>query len=429
MYGHEETRMNLATNITAVALRRLGRHLARVMADATLSVLAIVFIVGPQNVALAMPGSDHLYGIDDLGGAIDLVGSGPDAADRLEKARSVFDWMDNPAQKTGQYRLGVNRQWVNPNNHNFIRHNPQRVARALSGSGQVTSEVLDLARLHKIQDMAHNVRPVDGWPLTPRMKKDAEITLRYLSRYKKLPSRLPAWVDKSGPLITSTKNVRAVPFAKPTRVRIPPGIVKAGGQVVRIGGKVLPVVAVTVVGGMGVVEFDRINCALTRGEITEEEAILAHGRNLGGTIAGLTVLGAGMALATIAAPTGPVAILIIAASIGASIAAEKAGSILGEWIAIPVAQAIAEQNRRRTEVVSGYFQAKGDFTVTPQQMAEVGFHRSEVEAYLKAWNSAPEALRRGVAVTNTPPPLLMIDDFTALEMLDGEVQAIAGGIE
>ena len=158
----------------------------------------------PQARAMSMPA--HLDGTADLGGMNDLLGTPVEqgGAGNMPpaKVQSIGDWMDNPAQKTGQYNNhAAGGKPVHPSNHNLLRHNPDNVGRVFSGDGTVDPAARNVARVHKIQDIYNNSRPVDGWEITPGTRTEAEQLLRSLKESKRLPARLPTWVDQPGPLI------------------------------------------------------------------------------------------------------------------------------------------------------------------------------------------------------------------------------------
>ncbi len=115
----------------------------------------------------------------------------------LQKLDSVNKWMDYPSTQTGEYTVSSTGRPVNPRTHGNLRHNPIRTAKALSGNGQVSQETLNAARMHKVSDVAHNKALVDGWEITPEMKKQALAIEDHVSKDGRLPEKLPEWVDKS----------------------------------------------------------------------------------------------------------------------------------------------------------------------------------------------------------------------------------------
>jgi hypothetical protein len=185
----------------------------------------------------AMPMASHINGLDDLGGMKDLIGTpvseGGVGSMTIDRIRSISGWMDNPASKTGQYRNWYDGgNLVSPSNHNALRHNPENVAKVFSGKKGIINEGdLNAARMHKIQDVAHNTQPVDGWKITPQMREEAQEMLRHVDQNGSLPEKRPIWVDKSGPLIRNSENVSLVAVSKISKV----GKVLAGVGVLAAG--------------------------------------------------------------------------------------------------------------------------------------------------------------------------------------------------
>ena len=194
---------------------------------------------------------DHVAGMTWLDGATE------------ESATSVSKWMDNPANKTGEY---INRKAggkpVHPTNHNALRHNPENVARALSGTGKVAPLKLNLARMHKLQDMANNKSPVDGWALNSRIQVRAQELIEYVQKKGLFPKKLPQWVDNSGPGIVSN-----------TAKRIPatPALSALGKTTGKAVCKAIPVVAGVIPVGIMGWELKSAEERFLKGEITEEE--------------------------------------------------------------------------------------------------------------------------------------------------------------
>ncbi|MFO7897763.1 MAG: hypothetical protein R6V58_01745 [Planctomycetota bacterium] len=158
-------------------------------------ILAVLFA---SSAAGAMPGAAH----DQLATLIleTPASNGGAAGLDLTQVESIHRWIDNPATKTGQYTNRVIGKPVHPTNHGHLRHNPIRTTRALSGTGGIDQAKLNVARLHKIGDVAENVAGVDGWQPTARMKREAKQIVRYVKDHHRLPDKLPEWVDKRGPI-------------------------------------------------------------------------------------------------------------------------------------------------------------------------------------------------------------------------------------
>ncbi len=74
---------------------------------------------------------------------------------------SINRWMDNPATKTGQYRLRANGELVTPSNHRTIRHNPDQVGRVFSGNGAVNQDAKVIAKIHRQMDGMDKISKFD----------------------------------------------------------------------------------------------------------------------------------------------------------------------------------------------------------------------------------------------------------------------------
>jgi hypothetical protein len=197
---------------TIVMTRRCGMNSHRnpILTTLVFSVSLCMLLVGPS---WGMPGTAHnelaqrlLNTPASQGGSQGLT---------MDQARAVGRWMDNPTSKTGQYiNRSVGRP-VHPINHGHLRHNPVRVAKAMSGNGTVDPAKLNVARLHKIADVAHNKAAVDGWKITSQMRKEAQVIIDHVAKHHRLPKQLPGWVDQSGPIITErAKSIAAAGKAK-----------------------------------------------------------------------------------------------------------------------------------------------------------------------------------------------------------------------
>jgi len=146
--------------------------------------------------ALPMPGIAHDRG------ALLLRGTSPELGGvgsmTIEKIASVGRYMDHTLRFIGNYNVGNSGKPLSPWNHNELFHNPLKVAKTLSGIGEVDLAILNVARLHKIQDMASNSRPVDGWFINDQRRAKAQKILDFVKRNGRLPKNLPAWVDVVG---------------------------------------------------------------------------------------------------------------------------------------------------------------------------------------------------------------------------------------
>ena len=160
------------------------------------SICAIAALVISVN-AFTMPGVAHRSGAMFLQGtAPELGGVGGMTIEQISK---VGSYMDHTTRFFGKYNVGDSGKPLSAWNHNELFHNPMKVARTLSGvSGEVDLAILNLARLHKIQDIASNTRPVDGWFITDQRRAEAQKILDFVKRNGRLPKSLPVWVDAVG---------------------------------------------------------------------------------------------------------------------------------------------------------------------------------------------------------------------------------------
>lgn len=154
-------------------------------------ILLCIAILAVAQKSSAMPGTAH-RSLDDL-----LLQTAPEAGGcrgmTKEAMESTDNWMDYFSKRFGSW-------------HDRVRHNPPATARVLSGNGTQDLARLNRARLHKIQDVFANTRPVDGWPLTPDLKAEAKRILAHVEKHGGLPKDLPRWVDDPGPLRTVARS-------------------------------------------------------------------------------------------------------------------------------------------------------------------------------------------------------------------------------
>jgi hypothetical protein len=261
----------------------------------------------------AMPGTAH-----DSVAAVLLSHGPPHGAKGLtmQHVKSINRWMDNPATKTGQY---VNRRAgaiIHPRNHGLLRHNPDAVARALSGTGKANAAIKNIARIHKIADVAHNVAPVDGWLISPRVRAEAQGLVVKIARTSRLPNRLPTWVDQPGPLI---------------RLRSPTAVTRMA--------KAMPLLAIVVEGTIRASDAYGTEKMYRSGEITAVERGSRHSENVGGMTGGVggAAVGAmcGAAVGSWFGGVGAIPGSAIGAAIGGvggGIAGDRLGSKAGRAI-------------------------------------------------------------------------------------------------
>jgi hypothetical protein len=80
-------------------------------------------------------------------------GNGGAAGISGTKVHAINTWMDYPARQLGQYTVNSTDELVTAFNHRMLRHNPVRVAKAMSGTGKVSLAELNVARAHKVADV------------------------------------------------------------------------------------------------------------------------------------------------------------------------------------------------------------------------------------------------------------------------------------
>ena len=305
-----------------------------------------------SSVTHAMSGYEHLKGAKLLlktaperGGAAGLT------AEELQK---IQQWMDNPSQQTGQYINHTTGQLVNPRNHGNQRHNPVAPAKVFSGNGTVDLATKNVARLHKIQDVATNTAGLDGYPhITDRMRSEAKRILEDVRKTHRLPEKLPDWVDAPGPL-TETSSVDDIgrgvqkagrKIAESTNNAVPrrtysphAGAVGASKQLSRMAGnaaKVAGPAGILVEGalrGKNVYDTER---AYKKGAITNEARVANHSANAGGMVGGASGAAAGAwAGAACGAVGGPVGVVVggIVGAIAGGFAGDRAGTNAGTFL-------------------------------------------------------------------------------------------------
>jgi hypothetical protein len=363
----------------------------------------LILLIGlnPDRV-FGMAGDAHVEsGLDLLQHAPEQGGS---KGMTPEKVKVIHDWMDVPANQTGEYINQKAGELLRPGNHGYLRHNPASVSRALSGTGEIDPTIMNQARLHKMQDIAHNSSPVDGWEPTARLKKQAEQILRGVEKSGRLPGKLPAWVDKSGSLIIKPSQAEAgrrftsiTEFIEPGRIPLLddteldrlrrslaiPTERKAASQMCQVlcrTGRIVERIAVPVAIGVEIValgnrvrEAERLYAA---GQISDYDRGRRHyaavGSSAGGS--GGAILG-GIAGSAFGLPGTIVGVVF------GGVAGDALGGKIGEaawgiyWLA-------AEQERAwQRQSWSGYFAASGDSTLTVEELRKAGFGDVECQGF------------------------------------------------
>lgn len=250
--------------------------------------------------AMALP--QHVQGTGELGGMDDLRGTLPRQGGIGDMARrrieSISRWMDNPATRIGETRNRMaGGESLSPWNHRAQRHNPERVAKAFAGRGQPDPAVRNVARVHKLQDIATGRAPTDGHVITPNMRRNARNILKRIRTYRRLPpdNLLPTWVDQSGPGILRTRQAGpSTPAASApcTTMRSASGRPTVGAAVrpsskfataARITGRAAGPVLVT---GSMAYEAYRVEQAYSAGQLTGAQRTAHHGVSVTATACG-----------------------------------------------------------------------------------------------------------------------------------------------
>jgi len=343
-----QTRMGATRGLEGMKYAKQGSIMKSTV---ILLVMAILLVSNSQSWGMAQ--AQHTGGIGDLGGIRDLMGTpaseGGIGDMSVKKIESINKWMDNPATRTGQMKNQMaGGQTLTPSNHRFQRHNPQKVANAFAGRGAPDPAVINVARLHKIQDVAIGKMPVDGQPITPEMKKQAETILRYVRRFKRLPppDRLPEWVDQSGPLMQGGVGKTAAPVGKvaarsqgvavftpsPPHPGVPHPKPQPHMPLARVAGPVL-------VTGIAVWEISKTETLYAEGLLSDEERTVQNGVTAvstacgyGGAVAGAK---AGAAIGIFFGPVGSVVGCVVggvAGGVGAGYGARVVSTrVGGQW--------------------------------------------------------------------------------------------------
>ncbi len=277
-----------------------------------------VFLTAESTFAMSAAG--HEAGIELLFGT--PASKGGIGAMIREKMINIGRWIDNPATQTGRY---LNQKAggvpLAPSNHSILRHNPNAPAKVFSGTGQVDDAVKNVARMHKIQDIAHNVRDVDGWKITPKLRKEAQKTLKYVEKHKRLPSKLPHWVDKSGPNIANrtSKSLagKGDDLAK---------VATKGKKAMRIGTKVLVPVFIATEGTIVYCQAKGTENAFLRGEIGQIERSKRHMQTTSQSACGIAGAWVGGVVGSALGPLGTGGGIICGAVLGDYVGVKAGGA-------------------------------------------------------------------------------------------------------
>ena len=370
----------------------------------------------------AMPGFLHLQGAEKLMGIPAAQGGVGDMS--LQELKRVFDYMDEPSRRIGQYSVRVSDGKVlTPLNHGDLHHNPRKVARVWQGNRLTPpKEVMNAARLHKIQDVANNtVGKVsnDGWIINANMQKQANDILLRVSRGKGLPKHLPKWVDQSGPRILAQAGKGKAPLPAGTLVTtggkvatggktVAKGLLATGGKVATSGkavagkavanlpglksmGWISVAISAAVYVPMAMYQYNQLEDEFYGGEMGEEEFLLAAGECVGRAVGGVVGSLASTCVFVFLAPLGPAGFVVAAiASFPITYLAEYAGEYLGRMAAKAVIAWRAYQYRLDYAMYEGTMDYLVDEHLSPELFNRVEPSRARRDAYRKAWENRKE---------------------------------------
>lgn len=341
----------------------------------------------------AMPGEAHIEGIELLQGTSPANGGIGDMS--LEKIKLINDWMDNPSRKTGEYFNRKVGGILTPSNHGALRHNPENVARALSGTGKVDKAIFNVARMHLVQDISHNSAQVNGWLPTSAMKTEAETILKHVNENRKLPKLFPGWDNKTGPLIRGSDKflVSSTVETSSTVGRIGRDTVKMLKPGIRIAGKAVLPAAVAFEAGIALWECYETEEAFKRGAIDEPEKIRRHSVTVSKANGALMILGTGVVLTLCVTPAGPMVIIVAAAIVVAAYALEPVLKQLGLYAADIYNRHCAKEFAAYTKLSEKFYTSAEAFEITPAQMRLAGFPEADIAGYIQAASNMKESLQ------------------------------------
>ncbi|MFA6292208.1 MAG: hypothetical protein WC637_10525 [Victivallales bacterium] len=354
------------------------------------SVMGIItFMV---HYSYAMPGEAHIEGIELLQGTSPSKGGIGNMSS--EKIKAVQDWIDYPSRQSGEYFNRKAGEILTPSNHGALRHNPENVAKALSGTGQVDKAVMNAARMHVIQDVSHNTSPVNGWELTRGKKIEADRILKYVSENRRIPKVLPEWLDRSGPLIRSSdKAIISQAVEKSTSFsRAGKDAVKMLKPGIRISGRAVLPAAIVFESGIAFWDCHETEEAFKKGEIDEPERNRRHAVTVSKANGSLMVLGTGAILTLCMTPAGPAILIIAATSIVAAYALEPVFEKLGLYVAEIYNAYRAGEFAAYSKLSEKFYSSSGVFDITPEQMRNAGIPESDIKGYIQAASNIKEGL-------------------------------------
>jgi hypothetical protein len=349
-------------------------------------------MIFPSHNSYAMPGEAHVEGIELLQGTSPSNGGIGDIS--LEKIKIINDWMDYPSRQTGEYFNRKAGGILTPSNHGALRHNPENVARALSGTGKVDKAIFNVARMHRVQDMSVNSAQVDGWLPTSAMRTEAETILKHVNENRKLPKLFPGWDNKTGPLIRGSDKflVSSTVETSSTVGRIGRDTVKMLKPGIRIVGKFALPAAVAFEAGIVFLDCYETEEAFKKGAIDEPEKIRRHAVTVSKANGALMILGTGVVLTLCVTPVGPAVIIIAAATIVAAYALEPVFEKLGLYVAEIYNAYRVKEIAVYTGLSEKFYSSAGVFDITPEQMRNAGFPETDIEGYIQAASNMKKSL-------------------------------------
>lgn len=377
----------------------------------------------------AMPGFMHHQDIDYL---LDvMVKKGGFGNLTKEEAIKIMDFMDAPAKHIGEYHVNVSGgKTLTPTNHADLYHNPLNIRNVFH-----SDEAMNVARLHKIQDVAYNSSKasIDGWNSTEKMVKQANDILTYVRKHGRFPKHLPRWVDQQGPNIVkqsavakvlpiakgaapeTTTVAKALPIAKgmapeattvAKALPIAKGVAPEASTGVKalergrtlgkssVKGAAYGMAAIVSAVDLGLMIYNahEIEAGYEKGEIPEDVRIVAHCVNIGSKLGSIGGNFAAAALFVCSTPYGPVA-WAAAAGGGIVIAwgCEKAGRYIGQLLGEAIVAWKQEEFRKRYELMKTYMDLMVDPCMTPEVYASICHDKARVKAYTECWEAEKKA--------------------------------------
>lgn len=344
----------------------------------------------------AMPGWMHHRDIDYL---LDvMVKKGGFGNLSKEEAVKIMDFMDAPAKHIGEYHVNVSGgNTLTPYNHADLYHNPLNIKNVFH-----SDEAMNVARLHKIQDVAYNSSKVsiDGWNTTDTMVKQANDILAHVRKHGRFPRHLPKWVDQQGPnIVKQGVAIKDLPVEKRMTTATSTGVksLVRGSPLGKssAAGAAYGTAAIVSAVDFGVMIYNayEIESGYEKGDIPEDVRIVAHCVNIGSKLGSIGGNFAAAALYLCSTPYGPVA---WAAAAGRGIiiiwGCEKAGRYIGQLLGEAIVAWKQEEFRKRYELMMTYMDLMVDPYMTPEVYASICHDKARVKAYRECWEAEMKKL-------------------------------------